>query len=626
MDPKALESALRTGIPTMIASQKAKGNDYFKQRAYIDAISWYSKGLLALDGPIMLHCANTFLYIKTNNNKNDNKTRMARHYVTEQRVILLNNRAEAYRKLKKFKQSLRDLNWIISASKQWKQEHEPKMSWLATMVPHCKKALLRRANILYDLGNTAYALADYMTIVSKPFNYHCCDKKIREMIRHPSTLTCVRYNDDTNKLNKLSIDGWIQIQHSSHSRALPLRLGHSLITHNGKIYCFGGSESSDDHTNANCGDALFLEISISRKNDPDGTYYYTWKKLSFPEHLKNKIMDQRQWLTSWSTLCSIHKWKGYLVLFGGTDPFNNVLLFHFATKKWSVLRTSKFGNSFPRRELDGHSAAMIRNKLYIFGGCSRGIGNMIWCLDLNQKRWIRLHQAKETVPPHKFDHFMWYDAKKGTSGSLHVCYGSFYCKGNDTRSFCRSDCWRYDIAQNQWNTVYLLGNPPSVRAESGIVALPSNKGAIIFGGYNGSVPSKSKQWSSSGAIGAYTFFADCFEYDNKNSIWRMIQAHTYPGHRALCAMVEWNGMIVLYGGYHGGQGSEIRAFNDLWILDIERCKTKSCETKYCMICQKSSNEKRLYLCKKCKNKHATYCSKRCQKYDWKRHKINCRLS
>ena len=586
---------------------------HYKNKNYKQAICCYSRALLTLDYEF-----NKFVKNIINN--------QIEFLLNLKRSILINNRAQCYRELKQYDKALCDLNWIINASKI---EYGPKTSWLSLMIPHSKKAMLRRSDILLKLGNTAQSLSDYLLLFSDPFDVDCVRENIEKLssLRHPSPDTIIKCDDSTLKLNKFSNKGWIKLMTRNNLETLPFKQGHSMIVYKKKIYCFGGSHiqyGDELFHNENCGEFLFYQISII-KNKNGASYYYKWKKLKFPERLKRKIMDpEHGGILNWSRSTTIDKWKNNMIVFGGNnDPFKNVLIYNFLDKEWKIFDVKMINFDVPK-SMENHSSVIMNEFLYVYGGCDN---EALFALDLNHKIWHKL-SAKETetkeniIPPQRFDHIMWSDKTKGKLGSLYIAFGSYFRDdiGTIADSFCRRDIWRFDIAAKKWNFQFKNGNFPAYRAESAYTSNTRNNGVIMFGGYNPTFPSKYS--GSPDFIGQYIYFADCFEFSGKTENWKMIYSsnHNYPSHRALSAMVKLKNLIVVYGGYHGGNINQNEMFNDLWILDLNELRTKKLKVRYCGNCGKSSNDMRLYSCKCRKNR---YCGRKCQKKHWLIHKKSC---
>merc|ERR1712154_397977 len=92
----------------------------------------------------------------------------------------------------------------------------------------------------------------------------------------------------------------------------------------------------------------FIEISIYQKNE---FYFYKWKKLKFPENLKRKLFDRKNAtkILSWSQMVTIHEWKNNIILFGGSNPFQNIFMYNCLTQKWNLLKTKKNGFGHSRK-------------------------------------------------------------------------------------------------------------------------------------------------------------------------------------------------------------------------------------------------------------------------------------
>eukprot|EP01084_Bolivina_argentea_P083851 151798_1 len=621
-------------IDAVIGDQKETGNFHHKNGNYHEAISCYSRALLNWDKRLKVYIKNTSIFpaIKTNQYPWDT-------ILLVQKSILVNNRAECYRKLLKYDEALRDLNWIIQSSQK---VYGFGVDWILMMVPQCTKAMYRRADIFLSLGNTGQSISDTLLLISEPLSFKPASLTFTKLslMRHPSVnnlIQCDKYTY-TQTLNKLSLNGWHKV--TATHKQLPFKHGHSMIQHNGKIYCFGGSSiqyGQDLFITDSCGEHLFYEISITLQNN---AYYYSWKKLHFPDKFKHKIMNASDDtnFTSWSKLVTMNKWNNKIILFGGYNPFKNVLMFDFVTNKWTIFNV-KTCNLIYNDDINipemikNHSAIIMKNKLYVFGGHEI---DLLFCLDLLEGTWNELSDTNmnmnkttinKQIPPHRFDHIMWSDKHKGTLGSIYIGFGSYYRKDLQiqmaTPSFCRRDIWRYDVAENKWNVVMQYGNIPSYRTESGYTSI--NNGVILFGGYNGGMPSGYGKIINGKPemIGQYIFFGDCFQFCRKNERWKMIQANIFPEHRALPGMCRMKDLIIVYGGYHGGHVNKEKMYNDLWILNISQCKTRNVKLKKCKQCDITMNECKLYLCKRCCS--VRYCSKKCQKRQWVKHKEYCVL-
>eukprot|EP01084_Bolivina_argentea_P161775 281581_1 len=602
----------------LIANYQAIGNSFYHQCNYHKAISSYSHGLLILQ--------NKYYRLRPKEKKWYSIYDSIFNSVCS---ILINNRAQCYLKLKQYEKSLRDLNWIIRATYT---VYDVSVSFQQFMVSHCTKALIRRANILFILGNSALSMRSYMSSSAEPHNDYSNMKKIHSLIksRHPSTFSLPKCDKYTRKLNIFSKSGWIRLKPMNNSDILPFKHGHSMIVHNNKIYCFGGihvqyGQDGNLTQYEHFKNILFFKIII-KQNKLTNNYFYQWKQLQFPHEF---IYLLNQQLNSWSRLVTINKWKSSMILFGGNDPFINVLQFNFSTQTWNKFKIKKLKFKVPDL-ISNHTSVIVNDRLYIYGGSYNA--NTMYCLNLLTGKWKKLdgidkinRNFKDKISQNRYDHLMWKDTNYGEFGSLYVAFGSFYAHDGWMHKEIprqRKDFWRYDIKQNKWYRQLLHGNYPVYRAESGFVSVYDND-IIIFGGYNSSLISVTNNSNDNQpVINSQIYFGDCFKYNNQQQKWLMIHSNVIPPHRALPAMCQLNNFIVLYGGYQ--DVDEENVYNDLWILDMNKIKSKQTNyvLKLCGICRKTENEVRLYVCSKCRNQR--YCSKLCQKTDWKlKHKNIC---
>merc|ERR1712228_410008 len=280
---------------------------------------------------------------------------------------------------------------------------------------------------------------------------------------------------------------------------------------------------------------------------------------------------------------------------------------------------------------------------YAFGGEVDDIESNLFCsLNLKTRKWqiITKHNPKNVIknmeiPGSRSDHLMWKDEKRGSKGSVFIGYGNHYRKGKEYSEIHRLDIWRYDVAENKWYEIAVNGNCPLHRGEVGYTQTV-NDGVVIFGGYSSMLNGWVK--SEDGLkYNGYTYFGECYEYLSKHQKWVMIQSEVCPLHRAYTAMCigTKRNLLFLYGGYHGGSVADNIVYDDLWMLDMNKLRSKDIECKDFKICQsrkcdKTQSHTKLFKCKgremKTNSDCATfYCSKYCQKYDWTRsHRLLCK--
>eukprot|EP01084_Bolivina_argentea_P191846 329481_1 len=303
---------------------------------------------------------------------------------------LRQRRVECYLASRRYEQALRDLDWIIQKSKTYK--YGPHENWIISMLPHYKLAQLTRAKTFLFLGNTGMSLRDCMDCQNTFDNDIVEDSGMEQItdiyvkltqIRHPSpeTFCTLKYNECTKRLNKFSLNGWIEFKSIDNLRTLPFKQGHVMISYRDKIYCFGGTNAEYGmecmHQNPN--DILFYEISI---HQTQSRYHYTWKQIHFPNKLKNKIInDTGTVMNDWSRLVTINKWKGNLLIIGSQiNLFYNVLFFNCQTERWNILSIAAIKFQHRKYIFKNHSSTIMQDKLYVFGGQNNGTeNNLLFC-------------------------------------------------------------------------------------------------------------------------------------------------------------------------------------------------------------------------------------------------------
>ncbi|GAB4824011.1 hypothetical protein N2152v2_011057 [Parachlorella kessleri] len=160
------------------------------------------------------------------------------------------------------------------------------------------------------------------------------------------------------------------------------------------------------------------------------------------------------------------------VLFGGIDgenKHNSVFVLDLATSTWSRLAPSG-DTPWPR---EGHAAALLGQRMYVFGGNTMQDGeeryeNDLHILDLVSHEWTRV-QALGSLPRPRDSH-----AAAAWGGRL-VVIG-----GDDTHEYLR-DVWAYDPADNTWNEVQ-VANAADFTPRASFTAVATRDGILIFGG------------------------------------------------------------------------------------------------------------------------------------------------
>ena len=217
------------------------------------------------------------------------------------------------------------------------------------------------------------------------------------MERHPcrSSLDIVQKNKmHTLHSNIFPKNGWIQIRAKPKTDALPPKSGHSMIRFGSDIYSVGGVDQATQY-DEQLPSILFLKIKICKEGS---NYFYTWSEIKIPEHC---MAVSNPNIYGMPIRTTIHKWNGKLILFGGYEAFENLLVYYSKSQKWEIYHAEPI--KFATKEnddddddnyvcADNHYSALILNdKLFVYS-------DGLFCnLDLQTKKWQELkHLTRET--------------------------------------------------------------------------------------------------------------------------------------------------------------------------------------------------------------------------------------
>ncbi|KAI0041879.1 hypothetical protein FA95DRAFT_1564929 [Auriscalpium vulgare] len=338
--------------------------------------------------------------------------------------------------------------------------------------------------------------------------------------------------------------------------------------------------------------------------------------------------------------------------------------FDLKEEKWGKIATKWSGGDpkywpYPSSELSEYSMAIVRGKLYIFGGTyyTNTIGNNLLIeLDLETFLWRTLSGTTGplvpdvTTPGPRRHAALWVDGK---GERLWLLYGEADRAGAQDRGqpngakigFGFDDCWSWDIAAESWRRERIAGNPPSPRSELACTYNTKLDKAFVFGGYCPNVPTV---FPDQGLF-QFTYYADTFMLDpapanGSPPRWKQVLTRGFPTYRALSHLVSdpESGKVFLFGGYTNSdfvpnrKHPISRSFGDLWQLklDVPGGFFEGVDIEEEARTAKAGPWKRCFSCgnagqwKKCAGKcggRAFFCNKQCQIDGWKEHKAmhNC---
>ncbi len=160
--------------------------------------------------------------------------------------------------------------------------------------------------------------------------------------------------------------------------------------------------------------------------------------------------------------------------FTNSGRFDDTWALDLATLQWSRLSTQ--GSTPQARCLHDAAFDEAGDGMYLFGGCSSGVGpcprNDLWRLDLATTAW---QEVTPTESP---------DARSNLR--LACRDDEFYLFGG-VGNFGTNDVWRYAFGTEAWRLIDTEGELPPGRWSTAIVWDAVEKRMIAFGGTNGAV-------------------------------------------------------------------------------------------------------------------------------------------
>ncbi|KAL1617213.1 Kelch repeat-containing protein 3 [Diplodia seriata] len=280
-----------------------------------------------------------------------------------------------------------------------------------------------------------------------------------------------------------------------------------------------------------------------------------------------------------------------LFLFGGeyfngalAHFYNDLFVYNIHRDEWRKVTSPN--TPLPR---SGHAWTRGGNDkaVYLFGGefSSPKQGtfyhyNDLWRLEPGSREWMRL-ETKGKGPPARSGHRMTYFK------NYIVLFGGFQDTSQQTRYL--NDVWIYDTATYQWHEPKLppVGQRPDAR--SSFSFLPSDAGAVLYGGY-----SRVKQAAKGGGSGKGgpasrnvlkpvvhqdTWFLRIVPVDGAplpKVHWERRKKPANPPNppRAGATMAFHKGRGILFGGVHdveeSEEGIDSEFFNQLFAWNIDR--------------------------------------------------------
>jgi len=345
-----------------------------------------------------------------------------------------------------------------------------------------------------------------------------------------------------------------------HLEGGPRRVNHAAVAVGERIFSFGGYCTGDNYRDERPIDVFVLNTLTLR-----------WTEIAKPV--------DREELECWP-----YQRYGHTVvargdtcyLFGGrNDEAACNLLYTFCTNtyQWSKPRVE---GDIPG-ERDGHSAAIIGNHMYVFGGYEEIIerfGQDVYRLDLSTYTW-KLVSCVGEPPVHRDFHtatalghlMLIFGGRSDLTG------GQWQPPVNMGPDYYSNKVSYFDTATSTWHSPAIHQPLPSGRRSHSALNLGGK--LLIFGGYNG----RTKEHKD-----------DLWLLDTESWSWSKVEPHGVgPNPRRRQALVKAGNRIFLFGGTSPYSGpplyftpeqlallpqqeedstSKLMDHNDLYVLDL----------------------------------------------------------
>ena len=307
----------------------------------------------------------------------------------------------------------------------------------------------------------------------------------------------------------------------------PRRVNHASVDIGKLIYSFGGYCTGD-----NCKDVQPIDVFCLN------TTNYRWtalKKPNFSIRLDSHEADDWPFQRYGHTVVA-HGPKIYL--FGGRNDnylCNRLYCFDTRTLKWSS--PNVFGTIPSAR--DAHSACVIQEAMYIFGGyfeASFSYTPTVFRLDLNNYEWTLL-ECEGSPPIYRDFH---------TATAIDNKMFIFGGRSDNSNDFTQTEIYSnrlvyLDLTSLKWEQPEIRDPQPIGRRSHS--ALNLNGDLLIFGGYN-----SSKE----------THMNDLWLLDSQQWTWRQLRPHGKgPQPRRRQSVCRVGSQIFLFGGTSPHEGPQV---------------------------------------------------------------------
>ncbi|CAF1406085.1 unnamed protein product [Rotaria sp. Silwood1] len=323
----------------------------------------------------------------------------------------------------------------------------------------------------------------------------------------------------------------------------PSRVNHAAGALDNYIYSFGGYSHKEDYTQVTPIDIHIFNIHTLK-----------WYLLSKPQ--RNDSQYNVTPFSRYGHTIVIYKRKFYL--WGGRNDHpvacNRLFCFDPRSRQWSIV--SIVGDFVPTPR-DGHSACVINDRMYIFGGFedhSQQFSNDLFYFDFNKSSWHYRHPKIGDVIPQQRD----FHSATNLDGQMYVFGGRFDHIGpqQTTQNIYDDRLYSFNPEYNSWSLITAKGEIPCGRRSHS--AFVHDGKLYIFGGYNN-------------VIGSH--FNDLYEFNPLTLEWHHIKPHgianPVPRRRQCCLVI--NDRMYMFGGTSPiSTSTYINHFNEIQNTEVLR--------------------------------------------------------
>lgn len=304
----------------------------------------------------------------------------------------------------------------------------------------------------------------------------------------------------------------------AHIEGGPRRVNHTAVAIGDYIYSFGGYCLNEDYR-------TMIPIDVHVLNTQNLRWFQVPQRkdksnitLQYPE-----VPFQRYGHTAIAYGYKVYLWGGR------NNETECNILFCFDTKTLQWTKPEVIGHIPGAR--DGHSACIVNQYMYIFGGFEEEINQFscdVHCLNLDTMNWTFI-RTTGTPPSYRDFHSATILNNRmyifGGRGDRHSPYHS-------QEEIYYSEIVYLDLRTNEWHTPSAIGTIPVGRRSHS--AFVYNNLIYIFGGYNGNLDQH---------------FNDMYCFDPKHNLWsRVMTKGKTPKarRRQVCLVIGMR--MYLFGG------------------------------------------------------------------------------